>query len=380
MAIKKGRLKFEGGNDYADVFHPETSADIVIETTDFKVFTATERTKLAGIANNANNYTHPNHTGDVTSTGDGATVIVSNAVTTLKIIDGAVTNAKLAVMTNATIKGRVTTGSGSPEDLTSSQVRSMLNVADGANNYTHPSGDGNFHVPVTGTVNSNKVLKAGATAGSLSWGTLTYTDVGASPTIHTHAQADITGLTVALGALAPLASPALTGNPTAPTQIAGTNSTRLATCEFVTTAIGTRAFTSHTHTIADINSLQTTLDGKQPNLVSGTNIKTLNSASLLGGGNIAIGNASMLVFTNVQVATGSFVADVTYSGYGYKADITCVGVTVDYKADVVFAPAEADSGDYSSVCLTGVDTVTIYAKKIPASLITVPTITAMKVV
>ena len=36
---------------------------------------------------------------------------------------------------------------------------------------------------------------------------------------------------------APLASPALTGNPTAPTQLAGDNSTRIATTAFVTTAV-----------------------------------------------------------------------------------------------------------------------------------------------
>lgn len=44
--------------------------------------------------------------------------------------------------------------------------------------YTHPAGDGNLHVPATGTGNSGKVLKAGSTAGSLSWGTLAKTDVG----------------------------------------------------------------------------------------------------------------------------------------------------------------------------------------------------------
>lgn len=51
-------------------------------------------------------------------------------------------------------------------------------VTTGANNYTHPSGDGNLHVPATGTTNSGKVLKAGATAGSLGWGTLDKADVG----------------------------------------------------------------------------------------------------------------------------------------------------------------------------------------------------------
>ena len=39
------------------------------------------------------------------------------------------------------------------------------------NNYTHPTGDGNQHVPATSTTNSGKVLTAGATAGALSWET-----------------------------------------------------------------------------------------------------------------------------------------------------------------------------------------------------------------
>ena len=50
------------------------------------------------------------------------------------------------------------------------------------NNYTHPTGDGNLHVPATGTTNNGKVLKAGATAGSIAWGTLTAADVGAATT------------------------------------------------------------------------------------------------------------------------------------------------------------------------------------------------------
>jgi len=41
-------------------------------------------------------YTHPNHTGDVTSVGDGATTISNNAVTTVKINNEAVTDDKLS--------------------------------------------------------------------------------------------------------------------------------------------------------------------------------------------------------------------------------------------------------------------------------------------
>ena len=44
----------------------------------------------------------------------------------------AVTNAKLANVASQSIKGRITSGTGDPEDLTASQVRTILNVADGA--------------------------------------------------------------------------------------------------------------------------------------------------------------------------------------------------------------------------------------------------------
>tara|TARA_R100000951_G_scaffold33895_1_gene28946 strand:+ start:7336 stop:10401 length:3066 start_codon:yes stop_codon:yes gene_type:complete len=47
---------------------------------DTNAFTDALQTKLNGIASSANNYTHPNHSGEVTSTADGATVIVDNVV------------------------------------------------------------------------------------------------------------------------------------------------------------------------------------------------------------------------------------------------------------------------------------------------------------
>ena len=43
-------------------------------------FTNADHTKLDGIAASANNYVHPNHSGEVTSSGDGATVIADNVV------------------------------------------------------------------------------------------------------------------------------------------------------------------------------------------------------------------------------------------------------------------------------------------------------------
>lgn len=62
-------------------------------------------------------------------------------------------------------------------------------IATGANNYIHPTTDGNKHVPANGTTNNGKVLKAGATAGSISWSTLTAAEVGAETTAGAQAKA-----------------------------------------------------------------------------------------------------------------------------------------------------------------------------------------------
>lgn len=80
--------------------------------------------------------------------------------------------------------------------ISASDKTKLDGVAVNANNYTHPSGDGNLHVPATSTTNNGKVLKAGATAGSITWGTLTATDVGAAATSHAHAASDITSGTI----------------------------------------------------------------------------------------------------------------------------------------------------------------------------------------
>lgn len=53
---------------------------------------------------------------------------------------------------------------------------------------------------------------------------------------HTHAEADVTSLVADLALKAPLASPALTGTPTAPTAAPGTNTTQIATTAFVAAA------------------------------------------------------------------------------------------------------------------------------------------------
>ena len=49
-------------------------------TSDAGLLSSSDKTKLDGVATSANNYSHPNHSGEVTSTGDGATVIADDVV------------------------------------------------------------------------------------------------------------------------------------------------------------------------------------------------------------------------------------------------------------------------------------------------------------
>lgn len=60
---------------------------------------------------------------------------------------------------------------------TDTEKTKLSGISDNANNYTHPSGDGNLHVPVNGTTNDGKILLASATAGSISWGMINMTNL-----------------------------------------------------------------------------------------------------------------------------------------------------------------------------------------------------------
>lgn len=56
-----------------------------------------------------------------------------------------------------------------PANLGISATTSSITIGSTTfNKYTHPTGDGNLHVPATSTGNNGKFLKAGSTAGSLS--------------------------------------------------------------------------------------------------------------------------------------------------------------------------------------------------------------------
>lgn len=91
----------------------------------FRVLAPTDSPAFTG------NPTVPTQTAGDNSTKIASTAYVDAAVTAGSVADGSITNAKLADMATARIKGRATAGTGDPEDLTAAQVKTLLAIAAG---------------------------------------------------------------------------------------------------------------------------------------------------------------------------------------------------------------------------------------------------------
>ena len=92
------------------------------------------------------------------------------------------------------------------------------------------------------------------------------------------------------------------------------------------------------------------------------------------------GYAEVKIFSGVSVAVSAWVSDSTYAAYPFAASIPCSGVTASHVPEVVFGAAEAASGNFAPVALSGSGTVKIYAATKPTAAITVQSITCIKAV
>lgn len=71
-------------------------------------------------------FTPSAHTHEISDVNGLAAALASTSIS-----DGSITNIKLANMANATVKGRTSPGTGVPEDLTMSQLKTLLALATG---------------------------------------------------------------------------------------------------------------------------------------------------------------------------------------------------------------------------------------------------------
>ena len=175
-------------------------------------------------------------------------------------------------------------------------------------------GTGDMTKSVYDTDNDGKVDVA-ATADSVPWTGVTGKPSSFTPAAHTHLTSEVTGLDATLAAKAPLASPALTGTPTAPTAAAGNNSTQLATTAFVAAAVaavvnGSPGALDTLNELAaalgnDANFSATVTNSLAGKLVKASNLSDLTDTAAargnLGLGTIAAQNAGAVAITGGSV-------------------------------------------------------------------------------
>lgn len=79
-AVTLGGVPGDTTDDTLDLLGQVVTVNLVTQTTD-GAMSASDKTKLDGVEAGANNYIHPNHTGEVTSIGDGAQTVDKTAIT-----------------------------------------------------------------------------------------------------------------------------------------------------------------------------------------------------------------------------------------------------------------------------------------------------------
>ena len=182
-------------------------------------------------------------------------------------------------------------------------------------------GAGDMSKSTYDTDNDGKV-DAAETADAVPWSGITGKPTSFTPSSHSHSIAQITGLQTALDAKAPLASPALTGSPTAPTATAGTNTTQIATTAFVAAAIGA-LIDAAPGAMDTLNELAAAL-GDDPNFattVTNALAGKLSAASNLSDlpnkatsrSNLGLGSIATQAANNVAI-TGGAINGITLDG------------------------------------------------------------------
>ena len=87
-----------------------------------------------------------------------------------------------------------------------------------------------------------------------------------------------------------------------------------------------------------------------------------------------IDNPAPRTISNIIVS--NWIADTTYTDFGYKADISIANLTENDTCEVIFNQADASSGNYAQVNSSSAGTLTIYSKV--NTEITIPTIIIIK--
>lgn len=140
-----------------------------------------------------------------TTKGNAPSLTGGSAATSGQYVSGVTVSGHAVTVTKAALPTTISGNAGTATKLATARTISLSGDVTGSTTF-----DGSDDVSITATVADDS---------------------------HNHVISNVDGLQTALNAKAPLASPALTGTPTAPTAAASTNNTQVATTAFVKTAV-----------------------------------------------------------------------------------------------------------------------------------------------
>lgn len=127
---------------------------------------------------------------------------------------------------------------------------------------------------------------------------------------------DVTNNTAGIALAAPLASPAFTGNPTAPTQLSSDNSTRLATTAYVNAVLSSYVLTTALSSYAPLASPAFTGTPTAPTPAAGTNSNAIATTSYVVtalGSYAPLAGASFTGSVSVSAGNDAFSLNTNFS-------------------------------------------------------------------
>ena len=274
--------------------------------------------------------------------------------------------------------------SGLASSATALATARAIEVSGAVTGTANFDGTSAINIVTTATADPTLTLDGDAT------GSATFTNLGnATLTVtvaddsHNHVISNVDGLQTALDAKAPLASPALTGVPTAPTAAANTNNTQIATTAYVqaeiTDLIGGAPGALDTlnelaAAINDDSSFASTVTTALGTKVETTSAQALGSAAnvltisgntiTLARGDSTTDTVSLTLGTNTN---GNYVAAGATSGSGISGSVSSEGGTFTVSSNATSANTantivfRDGSGNFSAGVMTGTSTTAQYA-------------------